>query len=778
MNLGIFRTRGIGRSIFSFFFYKTVRRTRIKALKFDRVSALPIDCPSQAEVNVVLMNGGDVLGKEGRKALNACVKVKIFGRPQTRLYDYGTTLSRFLKCFSGNFPDRQAWEWFGRGSPKEIPLLTKDKVFKLLLPSHENRGISDIYESLVRFDDIPYVEKYPAVEGTDYDKLKNLIDKRREDVEREVKEATANPDQRHRYSWLVAQRRVRDCFAGSFAGDASLLFEDIRLKNETYCVSDIYQAFIKHDSVISFVNNIEKLQGCERCKMSEEVKKERANVDKEYAEAVSGSGTGIYQQRCKYSQKEAEERVRACYCPYCRDWALNEWLFGREPEVMNHDQKVYDILDICRTLCRGDKTKFCNPYDVRSRSFSNFVIFEKYPVDGPGSAELKALIDAHRTDLEKEYQQDKANRVRRRYTRSEAERRVRDCFAGSFVCDYTDIFASKSVENGEKKIDQTYNIFDIQSAIRYFDSKKLVDKYPDEEGPEADKKRKLVDEERAGIKKEYDEATAIVEIEHGSGFIIPGHFVVTNKHVIESALNDDSNNTQILISNAALGERELPCKIAHYDAGKDLALLYCQDLEMNPIHPLQLSDQPLLPGMQVFSFGFPISHTGDTALFVNGYVSGSKKTPQGHTMAVLNCPLNSGNSGGPVLCWVEGQLKVVGVATQKHFKDILTLSERMTVAAIQEKMQASVIPDVSEYLKAAHEGYVKYGDLPRLGKTSIYLLTLKLYDALETHSQFNLSNALPGDQVIDFLKTSLREYQGDYKDELAKVVETISTSEA
>ena len=147
-------------------------------------------------------------------------------------------------------------------------------------------------------------------------------------------------------------------------------------------------------------------------------------------------------------------------------------------------------------------------------------------------------------------------------------------------------------------------------------------------------------------------------------------------------------------------------------------------------------------------------------------------------MAVLNCPLNSGNSGGPVLCWVEGQLKVVGVATQKHFKDILSLSERMTVAAIQEKMQASVIPEESEYLKAVNERYVESGDLPLLGKTSIYLLTLKLYDALETHSQFNLSNALPGDQVIDFLKTSLKEYQGDCKDELAKVVETISTSEA
>ena len=722
------------------------------------------------------MNGDDVLGKEGRKALNACVKVKIFGRPQTRLYDYNATRLRLSKCFRGNFPDREPWEYFDGGDPEEKPLWTKGKVLEQLPPYFEDRGIIDIYESLVRFDEIPYVEKYPAVERTDYGKLKNLILKRRADVEREVKEATANPNQRQRYSWLVAQRRVRDCFAGSFAGDASLLFRDIRSTSGTYCVSDIYQAFIIHDRV-RFVNNIEKLKGCEQCKMSEEVKKQRANVYKEYAETVSGSGTAIYQQRCKYSLNEAEERVSACYCFRC---SSNVWFSRRG--VGDHDQKIYDIFDICRTLCKSDKKKFydpCESFKDLLAAFSNFVLFEKYPSDGPGSAELKALIDAHRTDLEKEYQElGKVNSTKLRYTRSEAERRIRDCFAGSFVCDYTDIFACKVVKNGEQKIDQTYDIFDIQSAIRYFDSKKLVDRYPEEEGPEADEKRKLVDEERAAIKKEYDEATAIVEIEHGSGFIIQDHFVITNKHVIESALNDNSNNTRILISNAALGEHELPCKIAHYDAGKDLALVYCQDLEMNPIHPLQLSDQPLLPGVQVFSFGFPISHTGDTALFVNGYVSGSKKTPQGHTMAVLNCPLNSGNSGGPVLCWIEGQLKVVGVATQKHFKEILTLSERMTVAAIQEKMQASVIPEESEYLKAVNERYVESGDLPLLGKTSIYLLTLKLYDALETHSQFNLSNALPGGQVIDFLKTSLKEYQGDCKDELAKVVETISTSEA
>ena len=99
------------------------------------------------------------------------------------------------------------------------------------------------------------------------------------------------------------------------------------------------------------VNNIEKFQGCERCKMSEEVEKQRANVYKEYAETVSG--TGIYQQRCKYSPKEAQERVRACYCFRC-SW--NVLISHRE--VGHHDQKIYDIFDLCRTLCKRDGKNF------------------------------------------------------------------------------------------------------------------------------------------------------------------------------------------------------------------------------------------------------------------------------------------------------------------------------------------------------------------------------------------------------------------------------------
>ena len=542
---------------------------------------------------------------------------------------------------------------------------------------------------------------------------------------------------------------------------------------DTYSIRDIYEAFKKHDTV-SVSKNIEKLS-CQRCQVSEEVKKQRDDVDTEYQQAVTVSSTSTaIQKHHKYSQEEAFHRVESCYCSSCGIKHMHA--FRRLCNIVSMcDQKafVFDIFFICRSLCCIDANHILYQNDrYEPKLVSNLVLFEKYPSDGPGSRELKELIDAHRTCLEKEYMEDKLKKLR--YTRSEAERRVRDCFAGSFVCDYTNIFPSKAADKGTLRIDQTYDIFDIQEAIQYFDSKKLVDKYPEEERPGADEKKK-VDEERAGIKQEYDEATAIVEVEHGSGFIIQDHFIITNKHVIESALNDESHISEILISKAALGDVGLPCEVAHYDASKDLALLYCPDLKINQTQPLQLSDQPLLPGMQILSFGFPISHTGDTALFVNGYVAGSKKMLQGHTMAVLNCPLNSGNSGGPVLCWVEGQLKVVGVATQKHFKKILTPDEQVTIEQIREMLQTCVIPEDSELSEAAKVYFGPAGDLPRLGKTAVYLLTLKLYDALETHSQFNLSDALPGDQVIDFVKMSIEKYQGDCKNELVKVLEKFCT---
>lgn len=269
----------------------------------------------------------------------------------------------------------------------------------------------------------------------------------------------------------------------------------------------------------------------------------------------------------------------------------------------------------------------------------------------------------------------------------------------------------------------------------------------------------------------------MTDLEHGSGFIVQGHFVITNMHVVEAALHDESKRTQIIISNDFIGE--VPCDVMHDDAQKDLAILYCKDLELSGICPLKLSDTSLATGMQIIAFGYPMSHRGKTALCVTGCVAGTKKTFSGLTMTVLNCPLNCGNSGGPILCWVKGEFKVVGVATQKHIKDILTLDERLTIAKIEETFQTSIIPHTTELERkystftectSAIEVPSTFGDkkrkhvyedqltqflAPDPRQTPLNILVLKLYQALATHSQFNLSNAVPSHDVLEFIQDSI-----------------------
>ena len=46
-----------------------------------------------------------------------------------------------------------------------------------------------------------------------------------------------------------------------------------------------------------------------------------------------------------------------------------------------------------------------------------------------------------------------------------------------------------------------------------------------------------------------------------------------------------------------------------------------------------------------------------------------------------------------------------------------------------------------------------------------------MYHALEAHSQFNLSNALPGNLVVEFIKNSITEYAEEDEEKLAEVVE-------
>ena len=221
-------------------------------------------------------------------------------------------------------------------------------------------------------------------------------------------------------------------------------------------------------------------------------------------------------------------------------------------------------------------------------------------------------------------------------------------------------------------------------------------------------------------------------IDHGSGFLIADNFVITSWHVIEEAMRDETLVIRIL--NETIGE--LPCVVVHCDPSNDLALLYCHDLDLkrHEICPFALSEEVLWPSLSVFSFGYPLTHTEESALFVKGYVSGLKKRYGDNRKSfwVLNCELNAGNSGGPVLRRIGDDIKVVGVVAQKHKKEILTLEELSILEEERSTLQTNSASDSRDHFWK--------------------LVSLKMYDALNgTHCQFGYGNVVPGHLVVEFL---------------------------
>ena len=223
------------------------------------------------------------------------------------------------------------------------------------------------------------------------------------------------------------------------------------------------------------------------------------------------------------------------------------------------------------------------------------------------------------------------------------------------------------------------------------------------------------------------------EIDYGSGFIIDDRLVVTCKHVIQEALDDET--LEIYILNDTIGE--LLCEVLHCDSANDLALLYCHDLDLRQhgISPLDLSEKALWPSIQVFTFGFPITHTGKSALYADGKVSGRKERYGREDFMVLNGLFNNGNSGGPVFCQIDDAVKVVGVVAQKHKKEFLTLEENIMFAEEQRSLQNVSINHL-------------WNDLWKA-------VLSKIYDALNgSHCQFGYANAVPGYLLVKFVNSA------------------------
>ena len=543
------------------------------------------------------MDSEDVLGDDGRKALNACVRVRTYCVAQLQEYDRQTALERLRGCYGGPFP-RGFGSWLLFDPLKIYDVRNGHNISEV-----KRYSINVIYDALLNFDKMKYVEKYPNKEDPRREYLIATIDKRRDNVSREIEEAEGNPYGQRKYSWIVAQRIVRDCFAGNFAGDVGLL----------------KQKFGERHSIIDIFNTVK---------------------------AIDDEGKLL-----------------------------------------------------------------------------------RYPEDkGDGSKELKDAIEANWDELTKEYEDAMENSCRqRKYSRSGAERRVRDCFAGTLRED-TDIFPN--VRNSREA---TFNIFDIKSAIDNFDEKKLIDKYP-KPGRGEDEKRKNVDDQRAGILTEYEKTIKLVTISYGTGFLIGNGLAITNEHVIRRHLND-KERYGLFVSNELI--HCLPTEVVFVDDKNDLALLHCPNLNLNDteIGSFNLCGVDLLVGQSVFCFGYPHTHRGETALFVEGKVAGYKKELHKEPLVTLNCSLRSGCSGGPVMRRIKGQIVVLGVVRELHKQDIFEENERNFMENMNTQATNLLLQVVLKFIKP------------------LIKLVFKLHYALNsTHSPFNFINVIPARKVKKLLQ--------------------------
>jgi S1-C subfamily serine protease len=141
----------------------------------------------------------------------------------------------------------------------------------------------------------------------------------------------------------------------------------------------------------------------------------------------------------------------------------------------------------------------------------------------------------------------------------------------------------------------------------------------------------------------------------GSGFVIEGHRILTNAHVV-------SDTTFIQVRKYGDSER-VPARLLYVSHEADLALLTVDAPRFfDSISPLRLGGLPELR-QEVLVLGFPLG--GDTLSVTRGVVSRIESQTYVHSgmellAGQIDSAVNPGNSGGPVLA--DGA--VVGIAMQ------------------------------------------------------------------------------------------------------------------
>ena len=353
--------------------------------------------------------------------------------------------------------------------------------------------------------------------------------------------------------------------------------------------------------------------------------------------------------RRKYTRNEVEGRLRGCFI----DPPVN--LFSSVlPDCENAGKPsyVYDIGHIHKAL-------------------STLLKIKGTETSRTASKEDEDEINKARRDIEREYKESLSSHRVEKVSLEKGYESINDNFP--FI---------ETNEQHEVKLEQIVQREVVDDLNTFFSNSSDNEIRPVMQDTVCDDKDDGSPDDEENRTESLD-PEARLEDDHGSGFIVGNNLIITSKHVVEGA-------KKILISNAVISE--LPCEVVKEDPKNDLALLYCEklDVEKSGICPLELSEREPLQGVPVFTLGYPISHTGKAALFVKGYVAGETGERYGREpLLTFNIPVNNGNSGGPVF-WrcEEDKLEVVAVVKEKHLKRVSSCEEEFFIEQVRSALES------------------------------------------------------------------------------------------
>ena len=182
-----------------------------------------------------------------------------------------------------------------------------------------------------------------------------------------------------------------------------------------------------------------------------------------------------------------------------------------------------------------------------------------------------------------------------------------------------------------------------------------------------------------------------IEYTGGSGVIIEGNRILTNAHVVESAVSIEVKRAD--------GSERFPGRVTFVSHDADLALVEVDHPRFfEGAHGIPLGDMPRLQ-QEVVVYGFPIG--GTTLSITSGIVSRVEvemylQSSRSLLSVQIDAAINEGNSGGPVVTDAE----LVGIAMQG-------------IETADNVGYMIPTPVIRHFLDDVADG--RYGGFPRLG---------------------------------------------------------------